>query len=126
MRRNRKNFQFNKSLKGATMSETTEIKIYKIAGVEYRLKNHYSMKEWGQILKITATLNIKNRLQTLILLLAENKLEDLLNIILDKPLHQELYEEDFEEVSKVIYDFFSREQSLMKRSNQEPTNLTRE
>lgn len=99
------------------MSETTEIKIYKIAGNEYRLKNRYTLKDWGEIIKITAKLSLENHMNSLIILLAENQLEAMLSLLLDKPIQNELYEDDFEEISNVIRDFFLRKGSLMTNIN---------
>lgn len=92
----------------------TEQKTYTINGKEYRLKSRYSLKEWGAILRVISNLNINNHVESLIALMAENKFFDLLNLILDKLIEGELYEDNFEVVSEVIKDFFSRKEGLMK------------
>lgn len=96
----------------------TEQKIYKINGVDHKLKARYSLREWGKILGIISHLNIKNPSEALIVLMAEDKFLDLLNLILDKPIEGELFEDNFEVIGEVIKDFFSRKQGLMKNVNE--------
>lgn len=87
---------------------------YKINNKEYKLKERYTLKEWGEILKL---LNVSTQPQDAIIqLLAEDKIKQLLNLILDKNIEEELYEDDIEEISKAIQDFFSREKSLIKNT----------
>lgn len=91
--------------------------MYKINNVEYNLKNKYTLKDWGLILKILQNFGQKNNLtDQIVILLADDKLIDLLNLILDKRIEGEIYEEDFEEVNKIIRDFFSRKSGLMKNT----------
>ena len=52
--------------------------------------------------------------------MAENKLQSLLNIILNAPVEGDIYEEDFEAVTSAVNDFFSRKKSLM-RSMEQPS-----
>ncbi len=91
--------------------------MYKINQEIYHLKNKYSLREWGVILKILAGLESNNINNQIITLLADNKLIDLLNVILDKPILGDIFEEDFEEVNKVIQDFFSRKSGLIKSTS---------
>lgn len=86
---------------------------YKINNREYKLKGKYTLREWGEILKL---LNYTDPQQAIIQLLAEDKIKQLLNLILDTPITEELYEDDIEEISKAIIDFFSREKSLIKNT----------
>lgn len=97
--------------------------MYIINGIEYQLKQRYSLKDWGVILKLLAGSN-QSPDQVLISLLAEDKLKELLNLILDKPIVGELYEEDIETVARVINDFFGRSKSLIRNMPSSLTNLT--
>jgi len=94
--------------------------MYSINGIEYRLKTKYSIKDWGKILKVINTSGVAaNETQAILTLFEDDKITDLINLILDIDaangnLVKEIYEEDFETVCKVINDFFSRDKSLMK------------
>lgn len=90
--------------------------MYTINQKTYLLKKRYSLKEWGLILKLLSNIEQNKLTEQLIILLAEEKLTELLNIILDKPIEGEIFEEDFEEVNKIIRDFFSRKSGLMKNT----------
>jgi hypothetical protein len=95
--------------------QTTETKTYTINQQTYSLKNKYTLKDWGQILKILGGINPDDN-NSIALLLTDNRVEDLLAIILDKPVEGDIYEEDFNEVSRAINDFFTRKKSLMKNT----------
>lgn len=95
--------------------------MYTINGITYQLKQRYTLKDWGEILKIIASNNTAPD-QVLISLLAEDKLKELLNLILDKPIEGELYEENIEAISKAINDFFARSKSLMKNITSSSTS----
>jgi len=90
--------------------------MYIINCIEYKLKEKYSLKDWGKILEIINSANGKDEQSIVINLLAQDKITDLLNIILDTQgaIINDIYEEDFDTVNKVITDFFSRKKSLMK------------
>jgi hypothetical protein len=90
--------------------------MYTINQKTYQLKNKYTLKDWGEILKILSGFNLEDN-NSIILLLTDNRIERLLSIILDKPIEGEIYEEDFEEVSRAINDFFTRKKSLMKNTS---------
>jgi len=89
--------------------------MYLINNTEYKLKDKYTLKDWGKILKLLGGFNL-NEENSISLLLSDNRIEDLLSIILNKPIEGEIYEEDFEEVSRAINDFFTRKKSLMKNT----------
>jgi hypothetical protein len=89
--------------------------MYKINGKEYKLKEKYSLRDWGNILKLLSGIEEKSPADQIIILLADNKIIQFLNIILDNPI-DDVYEDDFEEVNKIIKDFFSRKTSLMKNT----------
>lgn len=93
-----------------------ENKTYIIDGKEYRLKERYSLKDWGVILKIVSTAGEGDGVNSVIMLLAEGRIKELLNVIFQEAVECEIYEEDFEEVSRAINDFFSRKKSLMKNT----------
>lgn len=88
--------------------------MYIINNVEYKLKDRYTVKDWGKVLKLVKEVDENDVEKSVIVLLTEDKLSELLNIILDKKLDDEIYEEDFDSVNKAIKDFFSRKNSLIK------------
>lgn len=90
--------------------------MYTINQKTYQLKDKYTLKDWGKIIKILSGLTLDDD-NSVALLLSDNRVEDLLAIILDKPIEGDIYEEDFEEVSRAINDFFTRKKSLMKNTN---------
>lgn len=92
--------------------------MYIINNIEYKLKEKYLLKDWGKILEIINSANSKDEQSIVINLLAQDKITDLLNIILDTKGANinDIYEEDFDTVNKVIVDFFSRKKSLMKNT----------
>lgn len=91
--------------------------MYTINQKTYNLKSKYTLKDWGLILKLLSAIEQDNLNEQIIMLLAEDKLLELLNLILDRPIDGDIYEEDFEEVNKVIRDFFSRKSGLIKNTN---------
>jgi len=91
-------------------------KKYTIGGKDYFFKEKYTLKDWGMIMKIISSIDLKNNINMLVALLEGDSMVKLLNIILDKPLEGEIYEDDFEEVSRVINHFFTRKKSLMKNT----------
>lgn len=90
--------------------------MYTINQKTYKLKDRYSLKDWGKILKILSGLTLEDN-NSIALLLSDNRVEELLAIILDRPVEGEIYEDDFSEVSRAINDFFSRKKSLMKNTS---------
>lgn len=90
--------------------------MYVINGIEYTLKEKYSLKDWGKIFKTINASSTTNTNDTIINLLEDNKIVDLMNLILDvkENVIGDIYEEDFETVTRVINDFFSRNTSLIK------------
>ncbi|MFZ5986927.1 MAG: hypothetical protein ACOYWZ_07370 [Bacillota bacterium] len=99
--------------------------MYRINQEIYHLRSKYALREWGMILKILSELDSSNINNQIITLLADNKLIDLLNLILDHPIVGDIYEEDFEEVNKVIRDFFSRKSGLIKNTSSSLENCMR-
>ena len=55
--------------------------------------------------------NIEN---SIIVLLAENKIMELLDVILDRKIEGEIYKEDFDTINQIIQDFFSRKKVWWK------------
>lgn len=98
--------------------------MYIINGNQYFIKDKYTLKEWGLILKLLAS-GSQIPEQLLISLLAEDKLKDLLNLILDKPIMGELYEDDIETIVKIINDFFGRSKSLIPNIAGSSTHSTK-
>ncbi|AFH50744.1 Hypothetical protein IALB_3041 [Ignavibacterium album JCM 16511] len=94
----------------------TTTNTYTINQQTYHLKNKYTLKDWGSILKILGGINPDDN-NSIALLLTDNRVEDLLAIILDKPVEGDIYENDFNEVSRAINDFFTRKKSLMKNTS---------
>ncbi len=91
-----------------------EEKKYKINGKEYFSKERYSLKDWGKIIGVVGELDNDNAVNTISFLLSGDKVNDLLAIVFTQPVEGEIYEEDFEEVSRAINDFFTRKKNLMK------------
>jgi hypothetical protein len=95
---------------------TTEVKPFSINGKEYKLKEKYSLKDWGGILNILSGMDMNGNISSVSILLAGDKINNLLNIMLDSAIEGDIYEEDFADVSRAINDFFSRKKSLMKNT----------
>lgn len=91
-----------------------ETKTYTINQKQYQLKDKYSLSDWGEIIKIIGALGNDNEFNSMVMLLADNKLQELLNVILDKPVDTVIYEDDFKAVSDAVNDFFTRKKSLIK------------
>lgn len=92
------------------------MKEYVIAGVVYLAKEKYTLKIWAQILKILQSESAEDTNSTVINLLGGDKLNEILGLILDKPVEGDLYEDDFPVIGEVLEDFFSRKKSLMSAS----------
>jgi hypothetical protein len=89
--------------------------MYQINGKNYKLKEKYTLKEWGEIIKLLSELQHgDNSANALISLLSNGLLIQLLSLILDNPIDGELYENDVDTIIKIIEDFFSRKESLIK------------
>ncbi|MEP0860563.1 MAG: hypothetical protein HRF52_03895 [Ignavibacterium sp.] len=95
--------------------------MYTINQKTYKLKDRYSLKDWGKILKILSGLTLEDN-NSIALLLSDNRVEELLAIILDRPVEGEIYEDDFSEVSRAINDFFTRKKSLIKNTSSSSIN----
>lgn len=95
--------------------------MYRINNVEYSLKEKYTLKDWGRILNLLSGLNLQNE-NSISLLLTDNRVENLLAIIFDKPIEGEIFEDDFEEVSRAINDFFTRKKSLIRNTKSSLVN----
>lgn len=102
--------------------ENQEVKKYRINNTDYRLKERYSLKDWGGILNILSGMDVSGNISSLSILMAGDKINNLLNIILDSPVSGEIYEDDFADVSRAINDFFSRKKSLMKNTPDSSAN----
>lgn len=87
---------------------------YKINDTHYALKERYTLKEWGKILNIIKVTGEGGEVETIALLMSEDKINELLSIILNAPVEGDIYEEDFNEVARAINDFFQRKKNLMK------------
>ncbi len=86
----------------------SKAKVYKLNGVSYLPKEKYSLKDWGAILRILSSLNLEDQLGATVALLSGDSLTDFLNIIFTEPVKGEIYEDDFEEVTRAINDFLTR------------------
>jgi putative heme iron utilization protein len=96
-------------------------KVYTLAGKKYLPKEKYSLKTWGEIIKILNETETDDPIAVVGALLSGDKLVKILNLILDKNIEGELMEDDLPEVSRVITDFFSRKSSLLKNGNVSPS-----
>jgi hypothetical protein len=90
-----------------------ENKVYRLAGKEYTPKVKYSLKDWGKIIGLLQGFDAADPISGVVVLLAGDNLISMLNLILLSEVKDELFEEDFEEVGKIISDFFSRKKSLI-------------
>lgn len=90
--------------------------MYRINNAEYNLKERYTLKDWSKILGLLEKVNMQTG-NSISLLLTDNRLENLLDVIFDRPVEGEIFEDDFEEVSRAINDFFTRKKSLIKNTN---------
>ena len=97
---------------------------YNIGGKEYSFKDKYSLKDWAKILKIIGNLNLQDNFASIVSLLDGDNLIMLLWNIFGEPFEGEVYEEDFEEVSNAINDFFGRKDSLMRNIKAGSPNST--
>jgi len=84
--------------------------VYKVNGLEYRLKEKYSAKDWGKLMLILSSLQTDSAPTFGMIgqLLACGNFEKLLNIILTGSAEiTDVYDEDFTACSKAINDFFA-------------------
>lgn len=93
----------------------SENKKYVLGGKEYSAKEKYSLKVWGEVVVLLQDFNVdaNDTVGGAINLLAGDKLVIMLNLILSEPVKNELFEEDIEEVGKIINDFFTRKSGLI-------------
>jgi len=89
---------------------------YKINNTHYALKERYTLKEWGKILNIIKVTGNDDEVNAIALLMSEDKINELLSIILNSPVEGDIYEDDFSEVARAINDFFQRKKNLMKNT----------
>jgi hypothetical protein len=101
-----------------------EQKKYLIGGKEFTPKARYSLKDWGRILRIVGNVDTNDNLNALTTLLVGDNVRDLLGIIFTEPVNEEIYEEDFQEASRAINDFFGRKDSLMRNIKAGSPNST--
>ena len=97
---------------------------YNIGGKEFTAKERYSLKDWGRILRIVGDVDTSDNLNALTTLLVGDNVKDLLGIIFAEPVTEEIYEEDFQEASRAINDFFGRKDSLMRNIKAGSPNST--
>lgn len=93
-------------------------KTYLINNTNYALKEKYTLKDWGTVLKIISGLDLENTVNSVAVIMAEGKLQELLAVILNGKIEGEIFEDDFQIVLDVINDFFSRKKSLISSINQ--------
>lgn len=94
------------------------MKTYLINNTNYALKEKYTLKDWGTVLKIISGLDLENTVNSVAVIMAEGKLQELLAVILNGKIEGEIFEDDFQTVLDVINDFFSRKKSLISSINQ--------
>ncbi len=97
---------------------------YQIGGKDFTPKERYSLKDWGRILRIIGDVDTSDNLNALTTLLVGDNVKDLLGIIFTEPVTEEIYEEDFQEASRAINDFFGRKDSLMRNIKAGSPNST--
>lgn len=82
------------------------MKTYLINNTNYALKEKYTLKDWGTVLKIISGLDLENTVNSVAVIMAEGKLQELLAVILNGKIEGEIFEDDFQTVLDVINDFF--------------------
>jgi hypothetical protein len=91
----------------------SENKKYVLGGKDYSAKEKYSLTIWGKIIALLQGFDATDTMAGIVVLLADGNLVAMLNLILSETVKDELFEEDFEEVGKIINDFFTRKSSLI-------------
>lgn len=91
------------------MGEQTK---YKLAGKEYIAKKKYTLKEWGKIIVLSQVTESKNPVIIAAVLVASDNLDEMLGLILTEKVENELMDDDFAEVGRLLSDFFTRKQSM--------------
>lgn len=86
-------------------------KKYKINGVDFELKEKYTLKAWGEILEILEGSKADNEMGVTINLINDGNLEKLVSLITGEEI-TELYDVDLPEINRLIMDFFSRKEGL--------------
>lgn len=86
---------------------------YTLNGQKFTAKKRYKLKEWSKILLLLNGFNTNEPMEGVITLLAGDNLEKMLELILSDYTGEDLYEDDFEEVGRIISDFFSRKNGLI-------------
>ena len=84
---------------------------YSIGGCECALKESYTLKEWGRILEILESSKAENEMGVVVNLIKGGGLEELISIIAGEKF-TELTDKDFSAITKIVADFFLREESL--------------
>lgn len=91
-------------------------KTYKINCKEYRLKEKYSSKDWGQLMIILGELEPKEDAMFGMVgqLLSSGNFEKLLNILLvgTEPIN-EVYDDDFKDCADAVNDFFALKKNMI-------------
>jgi len=97
---------------------------FTINGKEVKLKEKYTLSDWGKILKFFSMIKNDNETEMVIQLLAENMLVDFLNLILDKEtqIEGDVYEDDFPQIMKITNSFFLRKGNLIDFSKRNTKN----
>ena len=95
------------------MAKKKGVKTYILNGNKYSTHEKYTMQDWGSILKFLQGFDATDPLAGVIILLQGDNLTELLKLILCDYNGEKLFEDDFEEVSKIISDFFTRKNSLI-------------
>jgi len=90
---------------------------YTINGKQYTLKEKYTLRDWGQILKLLSSIQpVEDVTKATVILLTDNKIVELLNLILSSKVEGELYEDDLPVITEILQVFFSRKNGLIKNT----------
>ncbi len=84
---------------------------YSIGGCECSLKESYTLKEWGKILEILENSKAENEMGVIVNLIKSGGIEGLVSVIAGEKF-TELTDKDFPEITRLVNDFFAREESL--------------
>lgn len=94
--------------------ESYNEKVYSLQGDILKLKEKYTFGEWQKIMSFLKDIKTDDMLSMMELLLNEEKIKNLLSIIVAGKIPETLYEDDFPVVNEIINDFFLRKNSLIK------------
>ncbi len=86
---------------------------YSIGDCLCELKESYTFKEWGKILEILEENKAEDKMGVVVNLIKNGGIERLVSIITGEEF-AELADKDSPEITRLVNDFFAREESLFR------------